>query len=163
MGQRSTGLLNRRGWLLDASTVLVGAVAGGTKGRPAATRTGAALLLNTRLEANDVIRVVAVGQSSTSAGGWIIEAAHVPEGGSLSDASTYAPIATITVAAGQSSEVPISGDQIRRAVAAAGSLTGDVRVVAVRATAGTGTGSGGNGVAVPAGTNTVMIQPLAMC
>jgi len=160
MGQRSTGLPNRRGFLLDASTVLVGYVAGGTKGRASATRTGAALLLNTRLEANNAIRILASPQSSNSAGGWIIEAAHVPEGGDLTSASTYAPIATITVTAGQpATEVILGGDQIRKAVATAGSLTGDVRVVAVRATAGTGS----NGVAVPAGTNTVMIQPLAMC
>jgi len=157
MGARSSGLLARRAYTIDANTVLVGAVLAGTRGRAAETRTGAARLLNTRLEAQDVFKIVTHGQSSDSAGGYIIQAAHVAEGKALSDASTWATIATVTCAPGIS-EIPVSGVQIRNAVKTAGSLTGDVRVVAIRAVAGTGTGSGQNGVVVPAGTNTISLQ-----
>ncbi len=48
---RSTGLLPRRGVTIDANTVLVGSVLAGTLGRPAETRTGAARILSTRLDA----------------------------------------------------------------------------------------------------------------
>jgi len=158
MGARSTGLLPRRGYTIDALTVLVGAVAAGARGRAAETRTGAARLLNTRLEAQDVFKVVVHGQSSDAAGGYIIEAAHVAEGAALASASTYAPIATVTRAPGIN-EIALSGAQIRELVRVAGSVTGDVRVVAIRATAGTKTGqANGNGVLVPVGTNTVSLQ-----
>jgi hypothetical protein len=157
MGSRSTGLLPRRGYVIDALTVLVGAVAAGARGRAAETRTGAARLLNTRLEAQDVFKIVAHGQSSDSAGGYIIQAAHVTEGAAIGSASTYATIATVTCAPGIN-EIAISGAQVRQLVKDAGSLTGDIRVVAIRAVAGTGTGQGGNGVVAPAGTNTVSLQ-----
>lgn len=157
MGARSTGLLPRRGYTLDALTVLVGEVKAGARGRAAETRTGAARLLNTRLEAQDVFKIAVHGQSSDSAGGYIIQAAHVAEGAAIGAASTYATIATVTCAPGVS-EIALSGANIRQLVQAAGSLTGDIRVVAIRAVAGTGTGGGGNGVAVPAGTNTISLQ-----
>ena len=158
MGARSTGLLPRRGYTIDALTVLVGAVAAGARGRAAETRTGAARLLNTRLEAQDVFKIVVHGQTSDSAGGYIIEAAHVAEGAALASASTYAPIATVTCAPGIN-EIALSGAQIRELVRAAGSVTGDVRVVAIRATAGTKTAQvAGNGVFVPVGTNTISLQ-----
>lgn len=157
MGQRSTGLLPRRGYSLDAGTVIVGAVAAGTRGRAAETRTGAARLLNTRLEAQDVFKLVVHGQTSNSAGGYIIQAAHVPEGSTTPD--TYATIATVTCAPGIQ-EIALSGAQVRELcrVAPNPDITGDVRVVAIKAVAGTGTGEGGNGVAIPAGTNTISVQ-----
>lgn len=164
MGQRSTGLLPRRGYTLDAGTVIVGEVKAGTRGRAAETRTGTARLLTTRLEAQDVFKLVVHGQSSNSAGGYIIQAAHVPEGGTLSDAATYATIATVTCAPGIQ-EIALSGAQVRELCRTAPNpdLTGDVRVVAIKAVAGTGTADasgniGGNGILVPAGTNTISLQ-----
>jgi hypothetical protein len=154
---RSTGLAPRRGYTLDAATVLVGAVAAGARGRAAATRTGAEQLLNTRLESQDVFKLVVHGQTSTSAGGYIIQAAHVPEGSTTP--TTYATIATVTCAPGIT-EIPISGAVVRELcrVAPNPDVVGDVRVVAIKAVAGTGTGEGQNGVVVPAGTNTISLQ-----
>lgn len=148
---RSTGLAPRRGYTLDANTVIVGAVAAGTRGRAAETRTGTARLLNTRLEAQDVFKVVVHGQDSSSAGNYAIQVAHVAEGAAIGAASTYTTIATAVCSPGIT-EYAISGATVRAAVAAAGSLTGDVRVVAIKAVAGTGTGN------VPAGTNTISLQ-----
>lgn len=148
---RSTGLIPRRGYTIDAQTVLVGAVAAGTRGRAAETRTGTARLLNTRLESQDVFKIVVNGQSSDSAGNYTIQVAHVAEGAALSTASTYATIAVAACSPGIT-EIPISGAVLRSLVATAGSLTGDVRVVAIRAVAGTGSGN------VPAGTNTISLQ-----
>lgn len=157
MGARSTGLAPRRGYIIDALTVLVGYVAAGARGRVAETRTGAARLLNTRLEAQDVFKIVCHG-ASNAAGGYIIQAAHVAEGKALADASTYATIATVTCSPGIN-EIALSGTQIRELVKAAGSVTGDVRVVAIKAIAGTKTGQAeGNGVLVPVGANTISLQ-----
>lgn len=153
---RPTGLLPRRGYSIDAETVLVGEVKAGTRGRTAETRTGAARILNTRLEAQDVFKLVVHGQTSDAAGGYIIQAAHMPEGSTAP--ATYATIATVTCAPGIN-EIAISGAQVRELCRVAGSVTGDVRVVAIRATAGTKTGqSEGNGVLVPVGTNTISVQ-----
>jgi hypothetical protein len=87
---RSTGLAPRRAYELDALTVLVGAVKAGTKGRAAATRTGAAQVLTTDLAKYDVIKFVGFGQTSTAAGGYIIEVADVPEATGV--IGTYAPL-----------------------------------------------------------------------
>lgn len=137
MSARATGLRDRRSYTFDAATVLVGAVKAGARGRAAETRTGAARLLNTRLEAQDVFKVIANGQTSASAGGYIVQAAHVPEGSTTP--STYATIAMLTLAAG-TQEIPISGvtvgDLCRNAPSPA--ITGDVRVVAVRLLPGSG-------------------------
>lgn len=137
---RATGLAPRRGYLLDAMTVLVGNVLAGARGRPAETRTGAARLLTTNLAAQNTWKLVAFGQSSNSAGGYILQAAHVAEGAALSAASAYANIGVITIGTGQSNpnEVVVGGKQIRDAVRVAGSVTGDVRVAAVRVRPGTG-------------------------
>lgn len=151
---RPTGLLPRRGYTLDAETVLVGDVKAGTRGRDAETRTGTARILNTRLEAQDVFKIVAHGDAD-AAGGYIIQAAHVPEGSTTPD--TYATIATVTCAPGIS-EIAISGAQVRELCRVAGSVTGDVRVVAIKAVAGDGTGEGDNGVEAPEGVNTISLQ-----
>jgi hypothetical protein len=151
---RSTGLAPRRAYELDALTVLVGAVKAGTKGRAAATRTGAAQVLTTDLAKYDVIKFVGFGQTSTAAGGYIIEVADVPEATGV--IGTYAPVATVTVSGIATTEVAVSGKQIADLVGAANS--GGTRCVAVRATAGTG--GGGNGVVVPAGTMTICVQPV---
>lgn len=152
MGARSTGLAPRRGYMLDAEAVLVGRVEAGARGRAAETRTGAARLLTTRLEAQDTFKIVVHG-SATSAGTYTIQAAHVAEGGALASASTYATLAVITCAPGIQ-EIALSGAQVRELVrvAADPDLTGDIRVVAVQAVAGTSSNA-------PAGTNTISIQP----
>ena len=135
---RATGLAPRRGYLLDATTVLVGSVLAGARGRPAETRTGAARLLTTNLAAQNTWKLIASGGSSNSAGGYILQAAHVPEGAVLSAASAYANIGVVTATAGVINEVVVGGKQIRSAVKVAGSVTGDVRVAAVRVRPGTG-------------------------
>jgi hypothetical protein len=152
---RSTGLARRQGYQLDAETILLGLVKAGARGRAAETRTGAARLLSTNLAAQNMVKIEGFGQSSTSAGGYLVQAAHVAEGAAIGTASAYATIGVISFTAGRINKVALSGEQIREAVKAAGSLTGDIRVVAVRLTAGTGA----NGAAVPAGTNTVAICP----
>ena len=136
---RATGLAPRRGYQLDAMTVLVGEVKAGARGRAAETRTGAARLLTTNLAAYDDLKFIATGGSSNSAGGYVLQAAHVAEGAALSSASTYANIAVVTASAGAINEVVVGGKQIREAVRAAGSVSGDVRVAAVRVRPGTGT------------------------
>jgi hypothetical protein len=135
---RATGLAPRRAYELDALTVLVGNVLAGARGRQAETRTGAARLLNTNLAAYDDLKFIAAGGSNNSAGGYILQAAHVAEGAALSSASAYANIAVITATPGAINEVAVSGKQIREAVKAAGSVSGDVRVAAVRVRPGTG-------------------------
>jgi hypothetical protein len=121
-------------------TVMVGEVKAGARGRTAETRTGAARLLTTNLAAQNDWKLVAYGQSSNSAGGYILQAAHVAEGAALSAASAYANIGVITIGTGQSNpnEVVVGGKQIRDAVRVAGSVSGDVRVAAVRVRPGTG-------------------------
>lgn len=146
MSQRAIGLAPRRAYIFDRETVIVGYVNANGIGGVAETRTGAARLLTTRLEAQDVFKVITHG-TSDSAGTYTLEAASVPEGGALSGASTYAPIAVITCQPGIN-EIALTGPDVRAKVRAAGSLTGDVRVVAVRATAGTAANA-------PAGTNTI--------
>jgi len=141
--------------MIDRETVLVGAVRAATRGRDAETRTGAARLLETRLDAQNVFKVVCKGQTSNAAGGYLIQVASVAEGAAIGTASAYATVAVIEAAGIGDVEVAVSGAAVRALVQTAGSLTGDVRCVAVRATAGTGS----NGAAVPAGTMTVFIQP----
>ena len=146
---RSTGLAPRRGYTLDAATVLVGAVRAGARGRAAATRTGAEQLLNTRLEAQDVFKLVIHGDAS-AAGQYTIQVAHVPEGST--SPSTYGTIAVVTCAPGIQ-EIPISGATVREIArtAPATDITGDVRVVAIKAVAGTEANA-------PAGVNTISVQ-----
>ena len=136
---RSTGLAPRRGYQLDAETILLGAVKAGARGRAAETRTGAARLLQTNLAAQDDLKFIAAGGSSNSAGGYVLQAAHVAEGAALSSASAYANIAVVTASAGVINEVGVTGKEIREAVRVAGSVSGDVRVAAVRVRPGTGT------------------------
>lgn len=146
---RSTGLAPRRGYTLDAATVLVGPVAAGARGRAATTRTGAEQLLNTRLEAQDVFKLVVHGNAS-AAGQYTIQVAHVPEGSATP--STYGTIALVTCAPGIQ-EIPISGAVVREIARTAPNpdVTGDVRVVAIKAVAGTEANA-------PAGVNTISVQ-----
>ena len=154
MGARATGLTPRRGYRLDALTTLVGYIAAGARNRAAQTLTGAAQMLTTQLGMQDVFKLVCYGQSTDAAGGYLIQAAHVAEGAALASATGWATIATITASPGAIQEIALSGSAIMAAVKTAGSITGDVRVVAVRATAGTGS----NGVVVPTGTMNIGFQ-----
>lgn len=157
---KSTGLRSRRAHILDAEQVLVGYVGPGARGRAAETRTGAARILTTRLEAFDVFKAICVGQSSDAAGGYILEVAHVPllEGYNpqydVSQAQEWTAIASIEVSAKGPTEVPVSGVQIADALGAELSAGTEPRVVAIRATAGTGT----NGAAAPDGTMTIFLD-----
>lgn len=146
---RSTGLAPRRGYTLDAATVIVGPVRAGARGRAAATRNGAEQLLNTRLEAQDVFKLVVHGDSS-AAGQYTVQVAHVPEGSTTP--STYGTIAVITCAPGIQ-EIPISGATVREIARTAPNpdVTGDVRVVAIKAVAGAD-------ALAPAGVNTISVQ-----
>lgn len=144
---RSTGLLPRRGVTIDANTVLVGSVLPGTSGRPAETRTGAARILSTRLDAQDVFKVIVYG-SSTAAGKYTIEVAHVPTGSTTP--ATYAAVAVISLKPGYQ-EIALTGVNVRELARVAGSVTGDVRVKAIRATAGTAGDA-------PVGTNTIFLN-----
>jgi hypothetical protein len=155
---RSTNLSARRSGTLDADTILLGAVGPGTRGRAAATRTGAAMMLTTRLDDYDVVKFKLYGATANVAGGYLVQVASVAEGAAIGTASTYATVAVIEGSGIATREVAVSGVQIENAVRTAGSLTGDVRCVAIRLTAGTGA----NGAAVPAGTMTVSAEPVNM-
>jgi hypothetical protein len=114
------------------------------------------MMLTTRLEAYDVVKFKLYGATANVAGGYLVQVANVAEGALLASASTYATVAAIEGSGIATREVAVSGAQIRAAVAAAGSLTGDIRCVAIRLVAGTGS----NGAAVPAGTMTVSVEPV---
>ena len=148
------GFAPRRANVYDREMVLLGSVGVGFDNEPAATRTGAARLINTRLDSFDIVKFVLTGGASDSAGGYLIDVAAVDQGGAIGDASTYATIGTIVASGEADVEVVFRGQEIREAVADAGSLTGDVRCVAVRLTAGTG--GGGNGTTAPTGTTPVI-------
>ena len=77
------------------------------------------------------------------------------EGAAIGTASTYATVAIVIGAGIATKEVAVSGAQILDAVKTAGSLTGDVRCVAIRLTAG----NGSNGANAPAGTMTISVEP----
>ena len=149
----------------DRDSILLGSVRAGER-TAAETRTGAARLLDYKLNTSSFFRIMARGGQSSSAGGYLIQVAHIPSGGTLADANpaTYATIGTIAFDGTNPTEVGFTGLQIEALVKAAAvtagtAITVDPRVVAIRLVAGTGTGSGQNGVVVPAGTgNTIHIQ-----
>lgn len=168
MGQ-ATGLSPRRAYHLDASTVLVGAVGAGARGRAATTRTGAKQLLNTSLSAQMTYKAVLFGQDSSAAGGYLIQVAHVAPGGGLpaDNSANWVTIAALEASGVGVTEVALSGAAIHKLAKSAASLTTETpRPVAVRATAGTkvvdasgNVTTAGNGVLVPAGTLTLTLQP----
>jgi hypothetical protein len=127
---RATNLGFRRGYQIDAETIVVGAVGAGTKGRAAATRTGSALLLTTLLNRTDDFRAVFTGQSSSSAGGYLLQFAHVPMSGVLADAAGWTTLATISVSGLNTSEAVLSGKQVHDAVRTA-AITGAAVTVSV--------------------------------
>lgn len=150
---------------MDRDSILLGSVNAGVDGsgtlQPAETRTGAARLLEGRINPYDNWKVVAVGGQSSSAGGYLVQAAHVAQGDVLANASAWATIGAVTFNGTSDTELGFTGAQAEALVKAAASpaITGKVRVVALRLVAGTGTGSGQNGVAAPAGTgNRIHLQ-----
>lgn len=162
---KATGLAPRKPYFIDRESVLVGSVRAG-EGSAAGSRTGAARIMPFKLNTCDFFKIVAVGGQSSSAGGYLIKAAHVAVGGTTSGAVPATPvtIGTITFDGTNQTEVGFTGAQVEALVKAAAAsastpISGDVRVVYLELTAGTGTGSGQNGVVVPAGTgNTIHIQ-----
>lgn len=113
---RSTGLGYRRGYQLDRESVIVGAVKAATKGGAAATRTGSALLLTTSVNNMSEFRAVMAGQTSTSAGGYLLQFAHVPLDQDVTYASGWSTLATLSVSGQEMSEVVLSGKQVYDAV-----------------------------------------------
>jgi hypothetical protein len=158
---RPTGIFLQRPYLRSRENVLLGAVRDG-EGVASETRTGAARLLQDKLNGQPNALIVAVGALSSASGGYYIEVAHVPVGGVLADAnpSGYVRIGFILFAGTNPSEVSFNKVSLEAAVKAAASpaLTVDPRVVAIRLVAGTGTGEGGNGLAVPVNTTGAVIH-----
>lgn len=152
---RSVGL-DVRSYHLDAETVLVGKVLPNGYKRPEEEiRDGSPMLLTTWLNAQDVFKFVGCGHDAAASATITIQAAHVPEvvdcdsqvPGTLTDASTYATIATITIAGVGTGEVAVGGLQIKEAILAANPGLIDpenpteVRAVAVQATGGPADGT----------------------
>lgn len=164
----AVGYKSQRAVRIDRDSVLLGAVQAGVNEagelEAAGSRTGAARLLEGRLNPYDSWKVVAVGGASNSAGGYLVQAAHVAQGAALASASAYATIGAITFDGLKTTELGFTGAQaealvVAAAVAASAPITGKVRVVALRLVAGNGTGSGQNGVVAPAGTgNRIHLQ-----
>lgn len=140
MSARATGLLTRRGYMLDARTILAGAVRAGARGQTAETRTGAARLLTTDVSEQDVFKAILFGQDVSSAGGYSIQVAHVAQGAALGTATGWVPIGVLSQAGIGQTELALSGLAIENAVRASAALAAgaEVRAVAVRAKAGSG-------------------------
>jgi hypothetical protein len=156
---KATGLAPRKAVFIDRESVIFGSVRAG-EGVAAESRTGAARVMPFKLNTCDFFKIVAQGAASDAAGGYFIEVAHVAEGAAVGTASTYARIGSIVFDGTTQTEVGFTGAQVEALVKAAGSLTGEIRVVALRLVAGTGTGAGENGLVVPANTTgaTIHIQ-----
>ena len=113
---RSTGLGYRRGYQFDRESVVVGAVKAATKGQAAATRTGAAMLLSTSVNNMSEFRAVLAGQSSDSAGGYLLQFAHVPLNQDVTHASGWSTAGILSVSGQTISEMVLSGKQVYDAV-----------------------------------------------
>ena len=152
---QATGLQARRGYNIDRDAVLLGNVRRGDN-VAAETRTGAARILDNKLNTCDLVKVVAQGALSNAAGGYFVDVAHVAIGGSLpaSDSTNWIRVGSIVLDGLNAVELPLSGVELNRRVKGETSpaISGEVRVVAIRLVAGTGTGAGQNGLAVPANT-----------
>lgn len=141
--------MERRGYVLDALTVIVGSVRLGIEQNAETRTTGARELKSADLAAQNLYKLVQVVTDPTASGGYLIQAAHLPVGKGVADiaAGGWATIATISATGRGTTEVGISGIQVRDAVMAVTTLASGetLRVQAVRAVAGTGS----NGAAVP--------------
>lgn len=143
----AVGYTNQRAARIDRDSILLGSVNAGVLGNgdleAASTRTGAARLLEGRINPYDNWKVVAVGGQSSSAGGYLVQMAHVAQNGLLADASAWATIGAIAFSG--TAEIPLgfTGDQVEAlvkaaAVAAGAAITGKTRVTALRLRPGTG-------------------------
>lgn len=161
---RPTGIFLQRAYTPSRENIILGDVRA-SESELAESRTGAARLLQDKLNGHFNALIVARGALSNAAGGYYIEVSHVPIGGALANAnpSGYARIGSISFSGKKSIEVMFTKQQIEAAITAGASpaLTVDPRAVAIRLVAGTGTGEGGNGLAVPANTAgaTIHYQP----
>jgi len=141
--------MERRGYVIDALSVIVGTVRLGIE-QNAETRTGAAReLKSTDLAAQNLYKLVQTVTDPTATGGYVIQAAHLPVGKTVADvpAGGWATIATISASGLGTTEIGLSGIQVRNAVMAVTTLASGeaLRVQAVRAVAG----NGSNGAAAP--------------
>lgn len=143
---------------IDAKTVLVGAVRKGID-QAAETRTGAARELTTDLSMNMGFVAKCFGTSASAGGGYVLQAAHVARGKTVSDvgANDWATIGVATANGYQIRETALSGRAIYDAIMAKGTVASgtQLRAVAVRAVAG----DGSNGASVPTGEMTICIVP----
>lgn len=143
----AVGFTVQRAARIDRDSILLGSVGEGVLGtgsvEAASTRTGAARLLEGRINPYDNWKIVAVGGQSSSAGGYVVQLAHVPQTGLLADASAWATIGAIAFSG--TAEIPLgfTGDQVEAlvraaAVAAGAAISGKIRVTALRLRPGTG-------------------------
>lgn len=154
---RSYGL-DTRDSVIDAMTVLVGAVRKGLN-QSAETRTGTARQLTTDLAANMCFKAVLYGQAASAGGGYVLQAAHIPVGKAVGDVSSndWASIGVITASGFAIRELALSGRAIADAVIAKGTVAAGtpLRAMAVRAVAG----DGSNGASAPTGDMTICVLP----
>lgn len=143
----AVGFTFQRAARIDRDSILLGSVNEGVLGtgslEAASTRTGAARLLEGRINPYDNWKIVAVGGQSSSAGGYVLQMAHVAQTGLLADASAWATIGAIAFSG--TAEIPLgfTGDQVEAlvraaAVAAGAPISGKIRVTALRLRPGTG-------------------------
>lgn len=152
---QAAGLQARRAYVVDAEQVLLGSV---RRGDNVAARnfTGAARILDNKLNNSDIVKIIAKGALSNAAGGYFVEVAHVARDGSLpaDNSSNWLRVGSIVFDGQNYVELPLSGVELTRRARAGTSpaiaVDAEARVVGVRLVAGTGTGQGGNGLAAPA-------------
>jgi hypothetical protein len=131
---RPYGLSPRRATIIDADTVLVGYVGPATRGVAAATRTGAAQLITTNLASVNEAKAVLYGQTSNASGGYLIQAAHIPIGGAITDASGWTTLGIMSASGVGRSEMILSGkeifDDVKAAATAALAVSASARTAA---------------------------------
>lgn len=110
MPARSFGL-DRRSYMLDRDTILVGAVLANGASEPAETRTGAARLLTTQLNQYDTFKAVLYGQTANAAGGYLLQASHLNPDDALANAQ-YVTIGILSAAGIGISELALSGKNV---------------------------------------------------
>lgn len=112
---RATGLSPRRMQVIDAETVLVGAVKAGHN-RAAETRDGAARKLSTSLSATHHFKATIHGLTDAATGGYVVEVAHIPEGSALADALAYTALGALSISGVGTDEAIFSGASIFKAL-----------------------------------------------
>ncbi len=173
MAARSFGM-DRRAYMLDRETILVGAVLANGASEAAETRTGAARLLTTHLNQYDTFKAVLHGQTSNAAGGYLIQASHLEATDSLADAQ-YVTIGIIEADGIGISELALSGKNVgdlcrafyAGGIATLGSVTGGSGYTGagtytdVALTGGTGSGAKATIVVAGGAVTTVTITNLS--